>query len=72
MKPFVANETAVLRVYRGSKKIRVKTLTFKPVNGGAAGVATLKVESKARAAGAQGLAPGDAGARRRPWRSRRG
>ncbi|MDA0170708.1 L,D-transpeptidase family protein [Solirubrobacter taibaiensis] len=45
MKPFVANETAVLRVYRGSKKIRVKTLTFKPVNGGAAGVATLKVKS---------------------------
>ena len=45
MKPFVPNETAVLRVYRGSKKIRVKTLTFKPVNGGAAGVATLKVKS---------------------------
>ena len=45
MKPFVPNETAVLRVYRGKKKIRVKTLTFKPVNGGAAGVATLKVKS---------------------------
>ena len=45
MKPFVPNETAVLRVYRGSRKIRVKTLTFKPVNGGAAGVATLKVKS---------------------------
>lgn len=45
MKPYVANETAVLRVYRGSKKIRVKTLAFKPVNGGAAGVATLKVKS---------------------------
>ena len=35
----------MLRVYRGTKKIRVKTLTFKPVNGGAAGVATLKVKS---------------------------
>ena len=35
----------MLRVYRGKKKIRVKTLTFKPVNGGAAGVATLKVKS---------------------------
>jgi lipoprotein-anchoring transpeptidase ErfK/SrfK len=45
IKPYVANETAVLRVYRGAKKIRVKTLTFKPVNGGAAGVATLKVKS---------------------------
>lgn len=45
MKPYVANETAVLRVYRGSKKIRVKTLAFKPVNNGAAGVATLKVKS---------------------------
>lgn len=45
MKPYVANETAVLRVYRGNKKIRVKTLTFKPVAGGTAGVATLKVKS---------------------------
>jgi len=45
MKPFVPNETAVLRVYRGSKKIRVKTLTFTAVNGGAAGVATLKIKS---------------------------
>jgi peptidoglycan hydrolase-like protein with peptidoglycan-binding domain len=45
MKPYVANETAVLRVYRGKKKIRVKTLTFKPVAGGTAGVATLKVKS---------------------------
>ncbi|MBE2317051.1 L,D-transpeptidase family protein [Solirubrobacter sp. CPCC 204708] len=45
MKPYVPNETAVLRVYRGKKKIRVKTLAFKPVNGGAAGVATLKVKS---------------------------
>jgi len=45
MKPYVANETAVLRVYRGKKKIRVKTLRFKPVAGGTAGVATLKVKS---------------------------
>lgn len=45
MKPYVADETAVLRVYRGSEKIRVKTLTFKPVAGGTAGVAELKVKS---------------------------
>lgn len=49
MKPYVPGETAVLRVYREGptrpKKIRVKTLTFKPVNGGTAGVATLKVKS---------------------------
>ena len=45
MKPFVANETAIIRVYRGKKKIAVKTLTFTPVNNGAAGVATLKVKS---------------------------
>jgi L,D-transpeptidase-like protein len=46
MKPYVANETAVLRVYRGKKKIKVKTLTFKPVAGGASGVAELKISSK--------------------------
>jgi peptidoglycan hydrolase-like protein with peptidoglycan-binding domain len=46
MKPFVANEGAVLRVYRGSKKLKVKTLTFKPVAGGTSGVATFKVSSK--------------------------
>jgi hypothetical protein len=45
MKPFVANETAVIRVYRGSKKIQVKTLAFAPVQNGAAGVATIKVKS---------------------------
>jgi lipoprotein-anchoring transpeptidase ErfK/SrfK len=45
MKPFVPNETAVIRVYRGGKKIRVKTLTFAPVNNGAAGVATIKIKS---------------------------
>jgi lipoprotein-anchoring transpeptidase ErfK/SrfK len=46
MKPYVVNEGAVLRVYRGRKKIKVKSLTFKPVAGGAAGVAEFKVGSK--------------------------
>jgi hypothetical protein len=46
MKPFVANEGAVLRVYRGSKKLKVKALKFKPVAGGTSGVATFKVSSK--------------------------
>ena len=46
MKPFVANEGAVLRVYRHNKKLRVKSLTFKPVAGGAAGVAEFKLSSK--------------------------
>ena len=45
MKPFVANETAIIRVYRGSRKIQVKTLKFTAVNNGAAGVATIKVKS---------------------------
>jgi peptidoglycan hydrolase-like protein with peptidoglycan-binding domain len=45
MKPFIANETAIIRVYRGSKKIQVKTLKFAPVDNGAAGVATVKVKS---------------------------
>ena len=34
MKPYVANEAAVLRVYRGTKKLKVKTLTLKPVAAG--------------------------------------
>jgi lipoprotein-anchoring transpeptidase ErfK/SrfK len=46
MKPYVAGEGAVLRAYRGSKKILAKSLTFTPVDGGAAGVATVKVKSK--------------------------
>jgi L,D-transpeptidase-like protein len=46
MKPYVANEGAVLRVYRGKKKIQVKSLKFKAVNGGTAGVAEFKVGSK--------------------------
>ncbi len=45
MRPFVAGETVTLRLYRGSRKIRVKALTPKSVAGGAAGVATLKVKS---------------------------
>jgi hypothetical protein len=45
MRPFVPNETAILRVYRGKKKLRVKTLTFKPLPGNTAGVASLKVKS---------------------------
>jgi peptidoglycan hydrolase-like protein with peptidoglycan-binding domain len=49
MKPFVANEGAVLRVYRSSKKIKVKTLKFEAVNGGTAGVALLKVSSNSSA-----------------------
>ncbi|MDA0166246.1 L,D-transpeptidase family protein [Solirubrobacter ginsenosidimutans] len=49
MKPFVANEGAVLRVYRGSKKLQVKSLKFKAVNGGTAGVAQFKVSSKVSA-----------------------
>jgi hypothetical protein len=45
MKPFVANETAILRLYRGGKQIRAKTLAFAPVGNGASGVATIKVKS---------------------------
>ena len=59
MRPYVAGETVTLRVYRGGTKIRVKALTPKPVNGGTAGVATLKVKSaQARPAAAAGLARG--------------
>ena len=45
MKPYVAGEGAVLRAYRGKKKILAKALTFTAVNGGTAGVATVKVRS---------------------------
>ena len=45
MKPFVPGETAIIRVYRGKKKIHVKTLKFTAVANGVAGVATLKVKS---------------------------
>src|SRR5262249_49704311 len=44
-KPFVANETAVIRVYRGKKKIRVKTLKFTSVANNTAGVASIKIKS---------------------------
>ena len=59
MRPYIAGETVTLRVYRGSRKIRVKALTPKPVTGGTAGVATLKVKSaQARPAAAERLAQG--------------
>jgi hypothetical protein len=45
MKPFVPNETAIIRIYRGKKKIAVKTLQFTAVDNNAAGVATFKVKS---------------------------
>jgi peptidoglycan hydrolase-like protein with peptidoglycan-binding domain len=45
MKPFLPNETAILRVYRGKRKIRVKRLKFTAVANNTAGVATLKVKS---------------------------
>ena len=45
MKPFVPTRRPRCGCTAARKKIRVKTLTFKPVNGGAAGVATLKVKS---------------------------
>lgn len=45
MRPYVEGETVTLRVYRGGKKIRVKALTLKPVDNGAAGVVELKVKS---------------------------
>ena len=64
MKPYVASEGAVLRVYRGSNKIMAKSLTFKPVAGGSSGVATFKVRSKvAGSLTIEGLAQGDAGPR---------
>jgi lipoprotein-anchoring transpeptidase ErfK/SrfK len=46
MRPYVAGEKAVVRVYRGKRKIQVKALRLKSVAGGSAGVATLKVSSK--------------------------
>ena len=45
LRPYVAGEKVTVRVYRGGRKIRVKALTPKPVNGGTAGVAKLKVSS---------------------------
>jgi L,D-transpeptidase catalytic domain len=43
VRPYIAGEKVVVRVYRGAKKVQVKSLTPKPVAGGAAGVVTLKV-----------------------------
>jgi lipoprotein-anchoring transpeptidase ErfK/SrfK len=45
LRPYVAGERVVLRVYRDGKKIKAKALTPKPVTGNAAGVFTLKVRS---------------------------
>ena len=46
MKPFVANETAIAaRLPRQARRSGSRRCTFKPVNGGTAGVATLKVRS---------------------------
>jgi hypothetical protein len=45
LKPYVAGEKVTVRVYRGHKKIAVRALTPRPVNGNSAGVATLKVKS---------------------------
>jgi hypothetical protein len=45
LRPYVAGEKVTVRVYRGSRKLRVRALTPKPVAGNAAGVAMLKVSS---------------------------
>ena len=45
LRPYVAGEQVTVRVYRNGRKIRVKALTPKPINGGTAAVATLKVSS---------------------------
>jgi hypothetical protein len=44
MKPFVANERAVLRIFRDGKQIRAKSLAFRPIRGGSAGEATVKLK----------------------------
>jgi hypothetical protein len=45
LRPFVAGERATIRVYRGSRKIKVRALTLKAVAGNTAGVALVKVKS---------------------------
>jgi peptidoglycan hydrolase-like protein with peptidoglycan-binding domain len=45
MRPYVAGERVTVRAYRNGRKIQGKALTPKPVNGGTAAVATLKVKS---------------------------
>ena len=62
MKPYVANETAVLRVYRGHKKIKVKTLDVQA--GRRRGVGRGRVQGQlevGRHGDAEGVAPRD------PW-----
>jgi L,D-transpeptidase catalytic domain/Putative peptidoglycan binding domain len=43
LRPYVAGEKVVLRVYRNGKKVRAKKLTPKPVTGNQAGVFTFKL-----------------------------
>ena len=43
LRPYIAGEKVVVRVYRDGKKIRAKSLTPKPVPGNQAGVITLKI-----------------------------
>jgi peptidoglycan hydrolase-like protein with peptidoglycan-binding domain len=43
LRPYVAGEKVIVRVYRNGKKIRAKAVTPKPIAGGAAGVLTLKI-----------------------------
>jgi peptidoglycan hydrolase-like protein with peptidoglycan-binding domain len=45
LRPYVAGEKVVLRVYRNGKKIKAKALAPKPVPGNAAGVFTLRVKT---------------------------
>jgi peptidoglycan hydrolase-like protein with peptidoglycan-binding domain len=45
LRPYVAGEKVVLRVYRNGKKIKAKALAPKPVTGNAAGVFTLTVKT---------------------------
>ena len=60
MKPFVAGETAIAAGLPRQQEDPVKALTLKPVAGGAAGVATLKVKSQAAAGCGQASHKGDA------------
>jgi peptidoglycan hydrolase-like protein with peptidoglycan-binding domain len=43
LRPYVAGEQVVVRVYRNGRKIKAKAVTPQPVTGNAAGVFTLKV-----------------------------
>jgi lipoprotein-anchoring transpeptidase ErfK/SrfK len=46
MRPYVANEPVVVRVSRSRTKLKTKTLMPRPIAGGTAAVATLKVRSR--------------------------